>query len=63
MKPKILVTRKLMSAAEERLKRNFDVLLNEKDIPIKYEDLANVANQFDGMICSSWDKLDKSFFF
>jgi glyoxylate reductase len=62
MKPKILVTRKLMSAAEERLKRNFDVLLNEKDIPIKYEDLANVANQFDGMICSGWDKLDKNFF-
>ena len=62
MKPKILVTRKIMTAAEERLKKNFDVLLNEKDIPIKNEDLANVANQFDGMICSSWDKLDKSFF-
>ena len=37
-------------------------MLNEKDIPIKNEDIANVANQFDGMICSSLDKLDKSFF-
>lgn len=62
MKPKILVTRKIMDAAEIRLKEKFEVQLNEKDIPIKNEELAKVASQFDGMICSSWDKLDKTFF-
>jgi glyoxylate reductase len=62
MKPKILVTRKIMNSAEVRLKKKFDVFLNEKDIPIKYEDLVKVANQYDGIICSGWDKLDKNFF-
>ena len=62
MKPKILVTRKIMNSAEVRLKKKFDVFLNEKDIPIKYEDLVKVANQYDGIICSGWDKLDKKFF-
>ena len=42
MKKKILITRKIMDSAEERLKSNFDVLLNEKDIPIKNEDFAKV---------------------
>jgi len=62
MKKKILITRKIMDSAEERLKSNFDVLLNEKDIPIKNEDFAKIADQYDGMICSGWDKLDKNFF-
>ena len=62
MKKKILVTRKIMDSAEERLKSNFDVLLNEKDVPIKNEDFAKIADQYDGMICSGWDKLDKNFF-
>jgi len=62
MKKKILVTRKIMGSAEERLKKNFDVHLNEKDIPIKDEEFAKIANQYDGMICSGWDKLDKKFF-
>jgi len=62
MKPKILVTRKLMDSAEDRLKKNFDVLLNEKDIPIANKDLAKIANQYDGMVCSGWDKLDNKFF-
>ena len=62
MKKKILVTRKIMDSAEERLKKKFDVFLNEKDIPIKNEDFAKIANQYDAMICSGWDKLDKSFF-
>ena len=62
MKPKILVTRKIMDAAEERLKKSFEVFLNPRDIPIPNEELAGIASQYDGMICSSWDKLDKKFF-
>ena len=62
MKPKILVARKIMDAAEERLKKSFEVFLNPRDIPIPNEELAGIASQYDGMICSSWDKLDKKFF-
>ena len=34
MKPKILVTRKISDAAEEKLNKNFEVTLNQKDEPI-----------------------------
>ena len=62
MKPKILVTRKLVDLSEQRLLKNFDAKLNLDDEPIPYNDLANIANEYDGIICSSWDKLDKNFF-
>ena len=62
MKPKILVTRKLIDLSEQRLLKNFDAKLNLDDEPIPYKDLVNIANEYDGIICSSWDKLDKNFF-
>jgi len=62
MKPKILVTRKIMDAAEKRLEKTFEVFLNPKDVPIPNAELAKIASQYDGMICSGWDKLDKNFF-
>ena len=62
MKPKILVTRKLIDLSEQRLLKNFDAKLNLEDIPISYETLPEIANAYDGMICSSWDRLDKNFF-
>ena len=62
MKPKILVTRKLIDLSEQRLLKNFDAKLNLNDEPIPYKDLAKIANEYDGIICSSWDKLDKNFF-
>ena len=62
MKNKILITRKISDVAEEKLKSKFDATLNLEDIPIPYEELINKANEYDGIVSTSWDKLDKNFF-
>ena len=62
MKQKILVTRKISDGAEEILKKEFDVTLNLDDKPYSYEELKVLANNYDGLISTSFDKLDKSFF-
>ena len=62
MKPKILVSRKISDDAEEILKKEFDVTLNLEDKPYNYEELIKLANEYDGLISTSFDKLDKNFF-
>ncbi|MDC3082025.1 D-glycerate dehydrogenase [Candidatus Pelagibacter sp.] len=62
MKPKILVSRKISDGAEAILKKEFDVTLNLEDKPYTYEELIKLANEYDGIISSSFDKLDKNFF-
>ena len=62
MKPKILVSRKISDGAEEILKKDFDVTLNLEDKPYTYEELIKLANEYDGLISTSFDKLDKNFF-
>ena len=62
MKPKILVSRKISDGAEEMLKKEFDVTLNLEDKPYNYEELIKLANEYDGLISTSFDKLDKNFF-
>ena len=62
MKPKILVTRKMTDGAEKKLAENFEVTLNKNDAPIPYEELIKLANQYDGMAVSGWDKFDENFF-
>jgi len=62
MKPKILVTRKMTDGAEKKLTENFEVTLNKNDDPIPYEELIKLANQYDGMAVSGWDKFDENFF-
>ena len=62
MKPKILVSRKISDGAEEILKQEFDVTLNLKDKPYPYEELIKHVNNYDGLISTSFDKLDKNFF-
>lgn len=62
MKPKILVSRKISDGAEEILKKEFDVTLNLEDKPYTYEELIKFANEYDGLISTSFDKLDKNFF-
>ena len=62
MKPKILVSRKISDGAEEILKKEFDVTLNLEDKPYNYEQLIKLANEYDGLISTSFDKLDKNFF-
>ena len=62
MKPKILVSRKISDGAEEILKLEFDVTLNLNDKPYPYEELIKLVNNYDGLISTSFDKLDKNFF-
>ena len=62
MRPKILVTRKISDDAEMILKKEFDVTLNLEDKPYTYDELIQFVNQYDGIISSSFDKLDKNFF-
>ena len=62
MKPKILVSRKISEGAEEILKKEFDVTLNLEDKPYTYEELIKLSNEYDGLISTSFDKLDKNFF-
>ena len=62
MKPKILVTRKMTDEAEKKLAESFDATFNKEDQPIPYEELINLANQYDGLIVSGWDKFDENFF-
>ena len=62
MKPKILVSRKISHGAEEILKQEFDVTLNLEDNPYPYEELIKLVNNYDGLISTSFDKLDKNFF-
>ena len=62
MKPKILVSRKISDGAEEILKQEFDVTLNLNDKPYPYEELIKLVNNYDGLISTSFDKLDKNFF-
>ena len=62
MKPKILVTRKMTDEAEKKLAENFEVTFNKNDDPIPYEELVKLANQYDGMAVSGWDKFDENFF-
>ena len=62
MKPKILVTRKLSDGAEDKLKKNFEVTLNLKDEPIPNSDLIKMANEYDGLISTGFDKIGEDFF-
>ncbi len=62
MKPKILVSRKISDGAEEILKQEFDVTLNLEDKPYSYEELIKLVNNYDGLISTSFDNLDKNFF-
>ena len=62
MKPKRLVSRKISDEAEEILKQEFDVTLNLEDNPYPYEELIKLVNNYDGLISTSFDKLDKNFF-
>ena len=62
MKPKILVTRKISDAAEEKLNKNFEVTLNPKDEPISSNELIKMANEYDGFISTGFDKIGDDFF-
>ena len=62
MKPKILVTRKISDLAEEKLKKKFNTTLNENDQPIPVGDLIKMANDYDGIVSTGFDKIGNDFF-
>ncbi len=55
--PKILVTRKLPDASEKLYQQAFNCTLNESDKPYLQDGLIAAAIGFDGIACTSMDKL------
>ena len=55
---KILVTRKLLQSNEERLKKTFDVILNNNDELYSSQKLIELSKGCDGILSALTDKLD-----
>ena len=56
-KPKVVITRKLPAAAEERAKKLFDVELNANDVPLDAAALARAMREADGLLPCVADKI------
>jgi lactate dehydrogenase-like 2-hydroxyacid dehydrogenase len=56
-KPKVVITRKLPAAAEERAKQLFDVELNVSDVPLDAAALARAMREADGLLPCVADKI------
>lgn len=56
-KPKVVITRKLPAAAEERAKTLFDVELNANDVPLDAAALARAMREADGLVPCVADKI------
>jgi lactate dehydrogenase-like 2-hydroxyacid dehydrogenase len=54
-RPRVVVTRKLPQAVEDRLAAAFDAVLNPDDTPV---DLARAMREADGLLCAVTDRLD-----
>ncbi|HEY5235154.1 MAG TPA: hypothetical protein VIJ14_03150, partial [Rhabdochlamydiaceae bacterium] len=55
---KIYITRK-MPAAEELLKKHFEIEVNPEDRILSREELKKVVRDFDGVLTTLADKVDK----
>lgn len=55
-RPRLFVTRKLPDAVEARLRRDYDVLLNEADVAYDTDDLARLAQDVDGVLTCSTER-------
>jgi lactate dehydrogenase-like 2-hydroxyacid dehydrogenase len=56
-KPKVIITRRLPAAAEERAAKLFDVTLNASDVPLDAEGLARAMREADGLLPCVADKI------
>ena len=56
-KPKVVITRKIPVAAEERAKMLFDVELNASDVPLDAAGLARAMREADGLLPCVADKI------
>ena len=57
-KPKVVVTRRLPAAVENRMKELFDVELNENDIPMSAKELAVAMSKADILVPTISDTID-----
>jgi lactate dehydrogenase-like 2-hydroxyacid dehydrogenase len=57
--PRIIVTRKLPEAVEERLRGHFTVALNPRDQPFTSARLVSALQQADGVLCTVTDLFDE----
>jgi len=57
MKPKLLVTRKLPEAVEDRLAASYNVTFNLSDRPMNLAELTGAMSQFDAIAPTVSDKL------
>jgi lactate dehydrogenase-like 2-hydroxyacid dehydrogenase len=57
VKPKVVITRKLPAAAEERATKLFDVELNASDVPLDVAALARAMREADGLLPCVADKI------
>jgi glyoxylate reductase len=59
---KILVTRKLLKENEDRIKKLFDVKLNEQDKVYSSDELIELSKDCDGILCIGGNKFDSYVF-
>lgn len=58
MQPKVLVTRRLPAAVEQRLSNTYDVTFSTSDEPLSPESLADAMAQFDAIVPTVSDQID-----
>jgi len=61
-KPRLLITRRWPKAVEEAANDDFDVTLNEKDIPLSSEDMRNALTSYDAISPTVTDILNAKTF-
>ncbi|MDA7593073.1 D-glycerate dehydrogenase [Rhodobacteraceae bacterium] len=61
-KPKLLITRRWPKAVEEAAREEFDVTLNEKDIPLSVDDMRNALKSYDAISPTVTDILNSKAF-
>jgi lactate dehydrogenase-like 2-hydroxyacid dehydrogenase len=57
-RPRILVTRRLPAAVEQRLRDRYDVSTNEDDRPLDREALASALQEYDALVPTITDRVD-----
>ena len=60
-KPKILVSRLLPDAVEQRIAESFDAITNSDDRVLTGQDIAQQANRLDGLLVSATEQCDAAF--
>lgn len=58
-RPRVVVTRKLPQAVEDRLRDAFTVAFNPEDAPFSKERLARAMREADGVLCAVTDAMDR----